>query len=256
MNESLDMQSSKVEGFQQQLLPKDFLSFKQNSPSKIAETRGISLSEALLQYTSAHTRLFRHPTRGVNDDWQEFVDSVPSNPDAITELIYATYLQHEEDLVSESHQERIVFGCFSLVYKESRNSFTLHFGNNDSQGNLGQDRITARWDDLRKLSDSIKSSKQNGAMIQMSSWLLSIDAFTRLMPPEFVQSIEVCSVDTAQDNGLWGQFLDKEGQVKTGLAEKLLSSIEDNAISVVESFPIEFKTSSVPQEVFFDYYLR
>ena len=131
----------------------------------------------------------------------------------------------------------------------------LHFGNHDPAGNLGQDRAEAREEDLRQLTVSIAEQKHADAQVQMTSWLLSIDAFNRLLPEAFVDAIEDVEQDAAQDNGLWGQFLDKEGRVKPKLAEQLLTNLRSGEFSVTDCFPCKLKTARVPQEVFFERYL-
>lgn len=220
---------------------------------EVAKQQGISLPDALLKYTSAHARMFHHPTRGIAEEWEDFVDELPDTPEEIIDTVYEAYTDKEAGAEAISDLE--TFGCFSHQYKEARNTFVLHFGNNDPAGNLGQDRVEAREEDLCQLTASIAEQEHADAQVKMTSWLLSIDAFKRLLPEAFVAAIEDVEQDVAQDNGLWGQFLDKEGRVKPELAEQLLTNLQSGELSVTDCFPCKLKTARVPQEVFFERYL-
>jgi hypothetical protein len=245
--------SSKTESLEKPLLPKELFALQVQFASEVARTHNIPLAEALLKYTSAHARLFHHPTKGVAEGWNGFIAELPDTPEGITESIYDAYVSKEKDVETATGME--TFGCFSYQYKEARNTFMLHFGNHDPEGNLGKDRMEIRQEDLRHLTESIAGQQREEACVQMNSWLLSIDAFNRLLPEKFVESIHDVDQDSAYDNGLWGQFLDKYGGIKYELAEQLLDNLKDGELSVADCFPCKLKTARVPQEVFFDKYI-
>lgn len=246
---------SNVESLEKLLLPKELFTLQVQFAIEVARQTGATLSETLLKYTSAHARLFHHPTKGVAEEWGGFVENLSDNPESIADSIYDSYLAKEEAEQDKSIEGMETFGCFSQQYKETRNMFVLHFGNHDPDGNLGRDRFDVRQEDLQKLTESIASQQHKEAQVQMTSWLLSIDAFNRLLPQEFVEAIQDVELDAAQDNGLWGQFLDKDGGVKTELAEQLLKNIRSGELSPTDCFPCKLKTAKVPQEIFFAKYL-
>lgn len=246
---------SSVESPEKSLLPKDLFTLQVQFAVEIARKLNVPLPKALLQYTSAHARLFNHPTKGVADEWNDVIGELPNNPESIADIIYGAYVAKEEAKKNEATEDIETFGCFSQQYKADRNTFVLHFGNHDPAGNLGRDRVDARLEDLHQLTESIKLQMHEGAQVQMTSWLLSIGAFNRLLPEKFIEAIQDVDTDAAQDNGLWGQFLDKDGLVKTELAEQLLANAKSGQFSVTDCFPCKLKTAKVPQEVFFDQYL-
>ncbi len=252
MTESFQNSTESLEGL---LLPKELFALQVQFAIAVTGKSDITLPEALLKYTSAHTRLFHHPAKGRAAGWDDFVNNMSDNPETITDIFYKAYLAKEEAGQDEVSEDTETFGCFSQQYKEARNTFVLHFGNHDPAGNLGRDRIDARQQDLRHLAESIATQKHDSAEVQMTSWLLSIDAFNRLLPSEFVDAIQDVELDAAQDNGLWGQFLDKNGEVKIELAKQLLINITDGKLSITDCFPCKLKTAKTPQEVFFSQYL-
>ena len=245
--------TSKIESPEKSLLPKELFVLQVEFAYEVARQRGLPLHDALLRYTSAHARMFHHPAQGVADGWAVFVAELSEMPENIVDSIYDAYVAKEE--TSGVPADRETFGCFSHQYKEARNTFVLHFGNHDPAGNLGKDRREARLEDLRRLTESIAAQGRLDARVQMTSWLLSIDAFKRLLPEDFVSTIDSVEQDVAQDNGLWGQFLDKEGKVKKELAEQLLTNLRSGRLPVTDCFPCKLKTAKVPQEVFFEKYL-
>ncbi len=246
---------SSVESPEKTLLPKELFTLQVQFATEVARQKGSSLSETLLQYTSAHIRLFHHPGKGVAEGWVDFVEKLSDNSESIVDSIYDAYVIKEEAMQNEPTEGVEAFGCFSHEYKEIGNTFVLHFDNKDSAGNLGRDRIDARQEDLQKLTKSVASQHRQDAQIQITSWLLCVDAFNRLLPPEFVESIQDVEMDAAQENSLWGQFLDKSGEVKIDLAEQLLANIKNGELPVTDCFPNRLKTAKVPQEVFFTQYL-
>ncbi len=236
-------------------LPKALMALQVDFASIIAATHRIPFATALLDYTTAHRRAFHHPDKGIDPRWWGLARALPSDPARATDMLQDAYLgrQSLDRLLPAKQVSK--HGTFSFEYRARKNQFMLHFQGNDPRGNLGRDRMVQRQAELREMTAAIARHAKPGASVRMSSWLLDIEAFNRLMPAAFRDSAVPVLAEKTQDMGLWGQFADGRGGVKTALAKTLLDRARNPLSAPAEAFPSKERTASVPQEVFFDTYL-
>ena len=185
-------------------LPKAFIDLQVQFAAAIAKTHDIPFATALLDYTTVHRRLFKHPSKGVDPRWWGFADAIADEPDQATDQVYDAYIKRIRRPSLLPTRPMSQHGCFSFEYRENRNQFVLHFESADPKGNLGRDRIACRTRELVEMSATIACHRKAGATVRMSSWLLDIEAFNRLMPAGFRAQTTGVGDEKTQDMGWWG----------------------------------------------------
>jgi hypothetical protein len=174
------------------------------------------LAGALLDHTHLYIRfdLGRgfDPTQST---WQEFLRGIDLSGDPI-EWTYQFYLTHQAP--DSQRPDEPMFGCFSYTVLPGQR-IRLHFHNAETQDTspLSQERLPARIAELTAMLTHIKAHVDQPTTLIGGSWLYNVDAYRRLFPPAYLASAHVAK-DEFQYLTLWGQFLDRRGQVKAPLA--------------------------------------
>ena len=238
-------------------LDKAFFELQLDFARAVAKHYAIPFEEALYKYTSIYTRLIGFsdfdPPRQDHPNWQKFLAAFPNEENKQVDYIFSAYLEYEQNKpVVDDGQKK--FGCFSYAYMAKDNKFALHFNNVDPQGNLGRDRVAVRLEELKEMFSEMKREQKPEALVYVTSWLLNIGAFTRLLPPTFVNSQTLRDKGAAQDNGWWGQFVDRNGLLKHDLAQKLRENMKQYFPKIDEYFPLKTMRAVAPQQVFYDFY--
>lgn len=241
--------------------PEAFFQLQVHFAHKIAAVYKIPIEKALFRYTSLYVRSIgyfdqQHPDEN-NPIWQSIIQNLPQSLEAQTEYFFQKHLEYEKKkLMKTPASNQIMFGCFSYSFNQQKNDFALHFTNNDPEGNLGKSRIEYRQAELKALTESIKEMNKPSATIKTTTWLLSIDAFKRLLPPTFIATPKTKNAGLAQNNAWWGQFVDREGKFREELGEILLANASHYYENIDDYFPLKTLRAESTQEVFFDYYLK
>ena len=130
----------------------------------------------------------------------------------------------------------------------------LHFYNRDAAGPLSKARADARRRELESMFAFIRKRFPNARHVEGRSWLYGTEAYRRLFPEDYVRSrIVIESGDRFQGMSRWGQFLDRDGNVKPELKEIFLRNIERlNAGTLWEAFPLPSFRVRAPIDVFYD----
>lgn len=134
------------------------------------------------------------------------------------------------DFVRQARREALhADGCFSYDYESETRQIGLHFLNNDPSplGALSRERLPERRRELRALFATIGRAHPAAATVHGTSWLYGIEAYRRLFPLAYWRTI--IPVDTESEYqymALWGQFLARDGQVKSSLVQPFLASVE------------------------------
>jgi hypothetical protein len=239
------------------LLDKAFFELQLDFADVLAKHFEISFEESLYAYTSIYTRLIGfsdfNPPHADHPKWQTVLKDMPINSAARLDYVYELYLEYEKNKRPTDNGQKL-FGCFSYAYIADKDKFALHFTNADPQGNLGRDRVQQRMLDLKELFVSMKNEDHPTALVYVTTWLLGIEAFCRLFAPAFISSQQLRDKGTAQDNGWWGQFLDKEHRLKTDMAAKLRENMKTKRSSIDEYFPLKTMRAEASQQAFYDFY--
>jgi hypothetical protein len=225
----------------------------------MSKRRKIPYTQALFLYTCIYVRLFGYidecPPEESSPQWTGLVKNLPSTQKEQLKYIYQKYLDHENKPKPKTNQTR--FGCFSYSYHKDKNQFELHFGAHDPKGNLGTNRIKARMEDWKNLFQDMYSQGKHNSTCKIDTWLLNIESFRRLLPPEFINSAHPLYTGNAQTLTYWGPLLNRFGKIKSSMKKEFLYKIKNESHKHIEDyFPRRALTSEVKTEIFYDFYLH
>jgi hypothetical protein len=178
-----------------------------------------SIDDALLHYTSFYLRFgLPRPVAATDPGWQEYLDGLrqTANPLAWTWDFAQTHIRPPSGEW---------FGCFAYHLPEP-GIMHLHFENRDPSGAspLGPHRLPLRASELRALFQAIAQRHPEVERVRGGSWLYNLPAYASLFPPEYLQTAHPVARFQAAD--LWGQFLDRHGQVRQAKAAAFLACVE------------------------------
>src|SRR5262249_34099833 len=88
-----------------------------------------------------------------------------------------------------------------------------------------------------------------------ASWLYNIEAYRRLFPPSYLETARVLG-QRFRHMPLWGQFLDRHGEVKKHLAAELLARLgrQSTLDGLDQCFPFQVLGLDAPASVFNEFY--
>ena len=220
----------------------------------VAALAGMPLSRALLQYTNLYIRLgLGHGFDPAHPVWQEYVDGLERAGDV------AAWSHHfvstraspvvPPDIVAS-------FGCFSYARAQD-GRIRLHFTDAETGGHspLGIERRDRRVAELTDLFRHVNGAMAQSAHVRGASWLYNIDAYRRLFPPAYVATAQPLH-DRFRHMPLWGQFLDRHGEVKESLARRFIERLEreSSVDRLDECFPYQVLTVEAHVQEFYDFY--
>jgi hypothetical protein len=237
---------------------RDFFDLQLRFAEAVAEKTSTPIGDAVLLTTNLHRRfgLGDAPAEGApSPAWQEYAREL--EPLAThrqradwTQAFYAR--SPEEQSAFPDH----VFGCFEFHASDATDIVRLHFYNRDALGPLSKTRMDARRRELETMFAFVRRRFPNARHVEGRSWLYGTEAYRRLFPDDYVGSrIIIESGDRFQGMSRWGQFLNRDGDVKPALQEMLLNNIERlNADRLWEAFPLPSFRVRAPIDVFYDCY--
>jgi hypothetical protein len=230
---------------------KAFYDLQLRFADRVATLGGLPPARALLEYTNLYIRFglgrdfdSEHPV------WREYLTGWQRADDrADWTYRFAATRQGGPPVVA-------TFGCFG--YAQPRpGRIRLHFENADGDGQraLGIEQRGRRVADLSALFDHVKRTLPHPVKVVGASWLYNLEAYRRLFPPAYLASARVLT-GRFQHMPLWGQFLDRLGQVKPGPSRQFLERLE-GALDhgrLDECFPLQVLTVEAPAQAFYDLY--
>ena len=148
------------------------------------------------------------------------------------------------------------FGCFSYALLRG-DRIRLHFQNADTEGHssLGVACFGQRRADLTALFGHVQRTLSERVQVVGVSWLYNLEAYRRLFPGSYIATARALS-DRFQSMPLWGQFLDRHGDIKESMTRPFLECLQ-RQVSVErlhECFPLQVLTVEAPVREFYDCY--
>lgn len=137
--------------------------------------------------------------------WQELVAAVDGGADP------ARYVWERSDWEFERH-------CFGYDYWADQRAVRIHFGNSPDGLALRPDSAASRTAELRGIVREVLERHPEATFVRGTSWLYHVPAYPRLFPPAYIDSLVPIGY-LYPFTALWGQFLDRFGEVKPALAE-------------------------------------
>jgi hypothetical protein len=233
---------------------KAFFDLQLQFAHKVTLLSGLPLARALLEYTNLYARFGlgrdfdpAHPT------WREYLAGL-RDPNDFHEWTYRFYLKRPETLTAPGVVA--TFGCFSYS-PSSGGRIRLHFLNAETDGHspLATDRLEQRLADLTALFEHVKRSQPQPLQVAGASWLYNLEAYRRLFPGAYLATAHAIG-RRFQHMPLWGQFLDRHGEIKEGLTRQLLERLErqSSVDGLDQCFPLQVLAAEAPVTAFYEFY--
>jgi hypothetical protein len=234
-------------------LPISFFEISIRFAQKVAELTRQSIENTLLQYTNLYIRLgLGRDFSSSNPTWEEYLKGVVQTEN-LSEWTYYFYLIQKEKSESIPISP---FGCFS--YKVlPENKIRLHFHNSEDNNHspLSKGRMYIRLSELKSMFTDIKENIRYPTTVIGASWLYNIEAYRRLFPPEYLMTARV-QENSFQFFPLWGQFIDRRGQIKRDVSESFLERLNQQySMDGIENcFPYQVLTLESAVQEFYWFY--
>ncbi len=184
----------------------------------VAAVTGLSLSDALLGYTSLYLRFgLPRPIAPADPGWQDYVLGLHTADDPL-EWTWQFARTHLRPPSGEW------FGCFAYHLAEP-GVVHLHFEHRDPSGEspLSAARLPVRAAELRAMFRAIAARHPEARTVRGGSWLYNLPAYASLFPPEYLRTARPVARFQAADR--WGQFLDRHGRVREAMARAFLACV-------------------------------
>lgn len=203
---------------------KAFFDLQLQFARKVTVLSGLPLARALLEYTNLYIRL------GLGRDfdpahpiWREYLAGLKDTNES-GEWTYRFYLTRRQTMAAPAVVAS--FGCFSYA-RLSGDRIRLHFQNGETDGHspLGIARLGRRLTDLAALFEHVKRTQRQPLHVVGASWLYNLDAYRRLFPVSYIGTARVAG-HRFQRMPLWGQFLDRYGEIKESTTRPFLERLE------------------------------
>lgn len=220
---------------------------------KISRLRNISFAEAVLNYTSIPRRLGL-----VGEAADQYAADISGATLAeATRLTRAQYtrafMKAQADARAHPKQELPRFGCFS--FDITRDIVHIHFANKDrtGEGPLSESQRDVRLEELRGMFTYIKQRYPHVNRVVGGSWLYGKESYRVLFPPEYTASMKWR--ESYNDQGLWGQFIDRNNRTDIGRAERFLERLgEVDTPDYLAYFDYQTCSVQAPINAFYSFY--
>ncbi|QBQ99671.1 hypothetical protein [Paraburkholderia pallida] len=224
----------------------------------VARVAGMPLEKALLDCTNLYVRFgagrefdAAHPL------WAAYLQGVRACTDS-RELGDWTW-HFYRDCPAHLAAPPIVaaFGCFAWA-RDAHGGVRLHF-NAHGVGDAAVSPLAAREAprrraELRQLFEHVRTHVGgNDPVVHGTSWLYNLPAYQRLFPPSYLASAR--AVERLRAMSLWGQFLDRHGQLRHDAARDLLTRLAEtrDAGAIGQCFALRAIAVQAPASVFHEH---
>jgi len=236
------------------IFAKGFFDLQFSFAERVSELSGTELETVLLEYTNFHVRFGLG--RDFNPDgegWRAYLAGLREAGDP-REWTYRFYLRDPEQRTAPAVAATV--GCFSYAVPDGTH-VRLHFRNTEDEARspLGSTQIPKRRAELAAIFAHMKGSVGSDTPVIGASWLYNLRAYRRLFPPSYVSAAAPFQ-GAFHSMGLWGQFLDRRGEVRASMAEPFMKAVAEtqNLERVGECFPFCVLRVSAPARDFYEFY--
>lgn len=235
-NSGLSGQNKKIEGRESGGLPRDFFDLQIKFARKLSEVSRRPLNDVLLDSTLLYNRLGMGGKPDSNNPlWQEFISGMQEQD--LTNYIYQFYLNSKNKKI-EAGKERLMFGCFRYDYDPTSKVVRVHIGNIGKSGSP-LTNPEQRKQELRQMFEHIKYTYPETQQVKGDSWLYNLQKYRDLFPPEYTARLEEYDFKY-QEFSVWGQFLDRNNNVRSESTEEFLKSLDSvkDEREIYKAFPL------------------
>ncbi|QBD76735.1 hypothetical protein EPA93_12255 [Ktedonosporobacter rubrisoli] len=218
--------------------------------ASVAQVSHFSFEEAIFHFTNIYLQCLNRSFEPTHANWQAYLAGLQQAPNP-AQYTFAFYEKHRQATSSSP------YGCFQYIYLPAEQAIRFHFTPADGSGYgpLSRERRTARLLELKSMFTHIKQQRPEAQRVRGCSWLYNLEAYKRLFPPQYTDSM--VSVDEEfQFLSLWGQFLQRDGQVRSALAQKFLAACcrELTLEGLLNCFPYRVLAPTCAISAFYEFY--
>jgi hypothetical protein len=233
---------------------KAFFDLQLTFAERVVALSGLPRERALLDYTNLYIRLgLGRAFDSTHATWQEYVTGLREATDP-TDWTYRFYVRRGDAATGPAVVAS--FGCFSYERLEGAR-IRLHFRNAETGGRspLAADRRAQRLAELAALFAHARRTEPRASRVVGASWLYNLDAYRRLFPGAYLASARVID-DRFRHMPLWGQFLDRRGEVKPGVVQPFLERLaqQSSLDGLAGCFPLPVLALEAACADFHEYY--
>ncbi|WP_295523690.1 hypothetical protein [uncultured Pseudacidovorax sp.] len=202
-------------------MPSAYFSLQLTFAAHYAIAAGVPFDVAVARCTNLRRRLHLWGPSGA-EQWAIFLAELRKvSPDQAA-LLSTTLKFHE---ARPPLAPAPTFGCFSYDSPTAAGVLRVHFMPPEglAASPLAAVAVDALRHELRAMFQHVRSAHLEARSVMGVSWLYNLQAYTRLFPQVFVESIQPVSGPLhLNGSSTWGQVLDWRQQVKPAVREELL----------------------------------
>lgn len=216
---------------------------------RVAELAPMPLEQALLEYTHLFIRMGcgRQPNAN-NARWKEYLAGLKRNADAVA---WTCEFRARARAWDTGPPLERVSGCFSYS-RLAPARVRLHFYSDphSSGSSLAAGQAPARRRELAALLGTLARTEPATQVIGQS-WLYEVEAYRRLFPAAWLESARTIPPPW-QRLPLWGQLVDRHGQVRPGLQPRFNQQLEAATAvpQLAACFPFPVIAVEAPARIF------
>ena len=220
----------------------------------VSKLAGLPLAQTLLAYTNLYIRLgLGRDFDPAHPGWREYLAGLPSADDR-GEWTYRCYVTRPPG--RDAPTVVATFGCFAYAWL-GEDRIRLHFLNAepDARSPLGVERQGQRRAELVALFEHVKRNGLQPSVVG-ASWLYNLKAYRCLFPPAYLATARVIR-GRFQHMPLWGQFLDRRGELREPSTRQLLERLgrQKRLDTLDECFPLQVLRVEASVREFCDFYV-
>ena len=233
---------------------KAFFDLQLDFAERVSALSGMPIAQALLEYTNLYIRFgLGRTVDEAHPMWQKYVRGYGAAADRHT---YTCEFYRHEAHDDGGPPVAARFGCFAYA-RAGEGRIRLHFDTAEPGGAspLSLARKAERIGELAALFVHVRRTEPAVARVAGASWLYNIAAYRRLFPPQYLASARVLD-DRFQRLPLWGQFLDRHGDVKPEMAGRLRErlAVQQGLDRLARCFPYQVIAVEAPVGVFYEFH--
>jgi hypothetical protein len=235
--------------------PKQFFKPQLVLAQKIADLSQQPLDQCILRF-SAFYRIFGldWSLDPANPVWQAYTQGLQQAQDQES-FAYQFYLHRYPVIPKFTDEEH--WGCFAFNYNPEVRAIKLHFSDEDTSvyGPLSHKRVAIRKAELRTMFQHIQKRYPEATLVQGGSWLYNWEAYRRLFPPLFGQSVQKQKMPALTGRAIWSQFL-RRGCIHQETMSLFLQHVSqlERIEDYPQCFPYPLLLTDAPIQLFYEFY--
>ena len=193
---------------------------------------GLGIGEAVALYTTFRTRMgLQNDSAPAAAAWNIYLARLPDLPDRAARSDWTAEVFAALPAPPPIPPGQTGFGCFACEAPDGEGRVRIHFGNRDSDGDIGpldERKRAARMAELTAMFTHLRDRHPDAASVHGASWLYNTRGYRRLFPSAYgASAIPPEGPVRLTGTSSWGQFLDFRQDIKTPLRDAFLARFGD-----------------------------